>query len=114
MRDKYTKIDLLIKKLSKIIKTNFIVVTRGSGGAILFDVKKNKIMNSAAYATTVVDKIGTGDTLMAVFAILLKRTNDPELSLFLSSLAASHNVQSIGNSVNISPNLILKTLQHLI
>jgi len=114
MRDKYTKIDLLIKKLSKIIKTNFIVVTRGSGGSILFDVKKNKIMNSAAYATTVVDKIGTGDTLMAVFAILLKRTNDPELSLFLSSLAASHNVQFIGNSVTISPNLILKTLQHLI
>ena len=114
MRDKYTKIDLLIKKLSKIIKTNFIVVTRGAGGSTLFDVKKNKIMNSAAYATKVVDKIGTGDTLMAVFAILLKRTNDPELSLFLSSLAASHNVQFIGNSVTISPNLILKTLQHLI
>ena len=51
---------------------------------------------------------------MAIFAILLKSTNDPELSLFISSIAASHNVQSIGNSVKIGPNLILKTLQHLI
>ena len=51
---------------------------------------------------------------MAVFAILLKSTNDTELSLFLSSIAASHNVQSIGNSIKINPNIILKTLQHLI
>ena len=51
--------------------------------------------------------------MMAVFAIL-KSTNDTELSLFLSSIAASHNVQSIGNSIKINPNIILKTLQHLI
>ena len=114
MRDKYSEIDLLIKKLSKIINTKYIVVTRGSRGSKLYDVKKNQIINSAAYATKVVDKIGTGDTLMAIFAILLKSTNDPELSLFISSIAASHNVQSIGNSVKIGPNLILKTLQHLI
>ena len=114
MRDKHTEIDILIKKLSKIINTKYIVVTRGSQGSKLFDVKKNEIINSAAYSTKVVDKIGTGDTLMAIFAILLKSTNDPELSLFISSIAASHNVQSIGNSIKISPNLILKTLQHLI
>ena len=114
MRDKYSEIDLLIKELSKIINTKYIVVTRGSRGSKLYDVKKNQIINSAAYATKVVDKIGTGDTLMAIFAILLKSTNDPELSLFISSIAASHNVQSIGNSVKIGPNLILKTLQHLI
>ena len=114
MRDKHTEIDLLIKKLSKIINTKFIVVTRGSRGSKLYDVRKNKIINSAAYATKVIDKIGTGDTMMAVFAILLKSTNDTELSLFLSSIAASHNVQSIGNSIKINPNIILKTLQHLI
>ena len=90
------------------------MVTRGSRGSKLYDVRKNKIINSAAYATKVIDKIGTGDTMMAVFAILLKSTNDTELSLFLSSIAASHNVQSIGNSIKINPNIILKTLQHLI
>ena len=51
---------------------------------------------------------------MAIFAIFLKSTKNPELSLFISSLAASHNVQMMGNSLKISPNLILKTLQHLI
>ena len=59
MRDKHTEIDLLIKKLSKIINTKFIVVTRGSRGSKLYDVRKNKIINSAAYATKVIDKIGT-------------------------------------------------------
>jgi len=45
---------------------------------------------------------------MEVFNILLKSTNDPELSLFLSSLAASNNVESMGNSISVTPNLILK------
>ena len=97
-----------------LIKSNYFVVTRGSEGSKLFDVKKNKIINSAAYATKVVDKIGTGDTLMAVFAVLLKSTKNPQLSIFLSSIAASHNVQMMGNTVRLSPNIILKTLQHLI
>jgi hypothetical protein len=51
---------------------------------------------------------------MAIFAIFLKNTKNPELSMFISSIAASHNVQMMGNTVKISPNLILKTLQHLI
>ena len=114
MRDKHTDIELLIRKYSKSINTNYIVVTRGDQGSKLFDTKKNKFINSAAYATKIIDKIGTGDTLMTIFAIFLRSTKNPELSLFISSLAASHNVQKMGNSLKISPNLILKTLQHLI
>ena len=114
MRDRHTDIELLIRKFSKSINSRHIVITRGSEGSKLFDTKKNKFINSAAYATKIIDKIGTGDTLMAIFAIFLKSTKNPELSLFISSIAASHNVQMMGNSLKISPNLILKTLQHLI
>ena len=114
MRDRHTDIELLIRKFSKSINSRYIVITRGSEGSKLFDTKQNKFINSAAYATKIIDKIGTGDTLMAIFAIFLKSTKNPELSLFISSLAASHNVQMMGNSLKISPNLILKTLQHLI
>ncbi len=114
MRDRHTDIELLIRKFSKSINSRYIVITRGSEGSKLFDTKQNKFINSAAYATKIIDKIGTGDTLMAIFAIFLKSTKKPELSLFISSLAASHNVQMMGNSLKISPNLILKTLQHLI
>ena len=114
MRDRHTNIELLIRKFSKSINSRYIVITRGTEGSKLFDTKKNKFINSAAYATKIIDKIGTGDTLMAIFAIFLKSTKNPELSLFISSLAASHNVQMMGNSLKISPNLILKTLQHLI
>ena len=114
MRDRHTDIELLIRKFSKSINSGYIVITRGNQGSKLFDAKKNKFINSAAYATKIIDKIGTGDTLMAIFAIFLKSTKNPELSLFVSSLAASHNVQNMGNSLKISPNLILKTLQHLI
>lgn len=114
MRDKHTDIELLMRKFSKSINTSYIVITRGNVGSKLFDKKKNKFINSAAYANQIIDKIGTGDTLMAIFAIFLKSTKNPELSLFISSIAASHNLQTLGNTLKISPNLILKTLQHLI
>ncbi len=114
MRDKHSEIDYLMKNLSKSINTRFIVVTRGSDGSKLLDVKKNKIINSAAYANKVVDKIGSGDTLMTVFAILLKSTNDPKFSIFCASIGASYNVETLGNSAKIGPDIILKTIQHLI
>ena len=51
---------------------------------------------------------------MAVFSIFLKKTGDINLSLFLSSLAASQSVQFVGNSSKIKPDTMLKTIQHLI
>ena len=89
MRDKHSNIELLIKKLSKMINSKFFVVTRGSAGSKLFDVNKNEIINSAAYATKVVDKIGTGDTLMAVFAVLLKSTKIQNYLFFIINCCLS-------------------------
>lgn len=114
LRDKDNNLNILIKKLSKIIKTKFIVVTRGSKGSILYETNKNRFTKSAAYSPKIVDKIGSGDTLMAVFSIFLKKTEDINLSLFLSSLAASQSVQIVGNSSKIKPDTMLKTIQHLI
>ena len=113
LRDRNNDVKKLVLKLNKIINTKFIVITMGVNGALLFNCKSKKFVHSASYANSVVDKIGSGDTMLSILSIFLKITNDPALSMLLASLAAAENVGNFGNSKNIDPNKILKVLQHL-
>jgi len=114
LRDRISSIADLIKTFVKNKNLKFIVVTSGSKGAILHDVKKNKVYSAPSFTDKVIDKIGSGDAMMSVFSIVLQKTLDPQLALFLGSLAAAQAVQIIGNSKSIDKNSMLKMLQHLL
>ena len=51
-------------------------------GALLYQKKKKKFYYCPAFATKLVDKIGSGDTMLAVMSLCLKEGLDEELSLF--------------------------------
>lgn len=114
LRDKNSSVKVLLIKLKKIIKSKFFVITMGSRGAIIYDCEKNRFIESASYASKVVDKIGSGDTMLSTLSIFLKISKDPSISILLASLAAAQNVSYLGNSQNTDPKKILKILQHLI
>ena len=78
-----------------------------------FHIIKKNFFNSAAYTKKVIDKIGAGDTLMSIFSIFIKVSNDPILSLFLASLSAAQSVENLGNSKNIISKNLLKSLTHI-
>ena len=44
------------------------------------------------FATQVVDKIGSGDALLALLSVCLYSKIDDDLSLFIASLAAAHSL----------------------
>ena len=50
------------------MKIKYLIVTRGSEGAIILD-NKNKFTYSEAYARNVVDKTGAGDTLLSITSL---------------------------------------------
>jgi rfaE bifunctional protein kinase chain/domain len=114
MRDKRSKVEYLVNKLSKKIKFNKCVVTRGSKGALLYDAKKNIFLNCPAFAGKVVDKVGAGDTFLPFFTFATYLKSNEHLALFLGSVAAADSVLSIANSKKIKKNKILKTISHLI
>ena len=62
MRDDKSSVEDLLKKFSSLYKINLIIVTRGSNGTILYE-KKNKRLYIPAFASKVVDKVGTGDII---------------------------------------------------
>ncbi len=114
MKNRDGNLDLLIKKLSNEIKCKYLIVTSGRSGVKLYNAKTKKIHYCPAFANKIVDKVGAGDTLLAVISLLLYNNCDIDLSLFISSICAAESVESIGNSNILDPNYILKRIDHMI
>ena len=112
LRSREGNLENLMKLLSKNLRSTNIVVTRGAKG--VYNRKKRKFYKCPAFASKVVDKVGSGDAMLALLSISLRGGYDEKFSLFLGSLAAAQSVESIGNSKFINLSEIKKTIQHAI
>ena len=103
----------LAADLKELIDAQYMSVTRGKDGAFIMN-DKNQLVLCPGFAAQVVDKIGSGDALLALLSISLYSKLDSDLSLFLASVAAAQSVETIGNSVPVSKIRLLKTIDHFL
>ena len=101
MRQRDGEIESMAKTLKQMISAKYISVTQGKDGAILIN-NDNVAVKCPGFAVQVIDKIGSGDALLALLSICLYSGLDDDLSLFISSIAAAQSVESIGNSFPVS------------
>ena len=113
MRQREGDVQKMATILKGIINTNYITVTQGKDGAFLLNDRKLPIV-CPGFATQVVDKIGSGDALLALLSVCLYSEIDDDLSLFIASLAAAQSVETIGNSKPVNKVTLLKTISHLL
>jgi len=114
MRDKISKLEVLMSSLSKEKNIKNLIVTRGGNGAILYYKKNNKFYYVGAYASKIVDKIGAGDTMLSLIGPCLKFNIDSDISLLISSLAASQSVGMMGNKEPVNKLTMLKALENIL
>ncbi len=114
LRDKNENTITLAKKLSFMINTKDIIITKGSSGAVLYSSKARKSYHCPAFASKVVDKVGAGDTMLSIISMLLKINLNKNISLFLSSLGAALNVEEMSNKISINKTKLLKYFFHTI
>lgn len=114
LRDRNSNVKILMKKLCSQQKIKNLIVTMGTEGSIFYNKSKNKFYKNDAFSKTAVDKIGAGDTMLAIMAACLYKNFSEDLSLLVGSIAAAKSVKSIGNKYPISRNDLLKTLEHLL
>lgn len=107
------KLKDIVMKLIDLTKTKKVIVTAGKNGAFVFN-KKKELINCPAFANKVVDKIGSGDTMLSLLSLALASGMDDDLSLLVGSLAAADSVENIGNSKNIKKFEILKSLNYML
>ena len=96
-----------------MINASYITVTQGKDGAFLLNDSKLPV-NCPGFAVQVVDKIGSGDALLALLSVCLFSKIEEELSLFIASIAAAQSVETIGNSKPVNKVTLLKTISHLL
>ena len=111
LRDKSTDRIPLIKTLSKKLRSKFTHVTSGETGSAIYDNKIKKIISCPAFASKVVDKVGTGDSMLAILAVSLFKKLDINFSMFLSALVAADNIKQMANKVPINRANITKAVQ---
>lgn len=112
LRDKNSNIESLMKKLAIQQNIKNLVVTQGTAGSTLFNRKTKKYHKCEAFAKNTIDKIGAGDAMLSLLSICLKNKIDNNISMLVSSLAAAHSVETIGNKSIATKTQILKTLEN--
>ena len=113
MRQRDGDIVEMANTLKEMVSAKYITVTQGKKGAML--IKDNEApVTCPGFAVQVVDKIGSGDALLALLSVCLYSNFDEDLSLFISSIAAAQSVETIGNSKPVSKSKLLKTISHLL
>ena len=113
LRDNTSNINDLAKILIKKKKIENLIITRGSDGVILMN-KDYKVFYCPAFAIKSIDKVGAGDAMLSIVSLGLKLKLDPELVLFMGSLAAAISVESIGNKENITYQKLDRILEYIL
>ena len=73
-----------------------------------------KVFSCPGVALKSIDKVGAGDAMLSLASLGLKLKLDPELVLFISSLAAAMSVETIGNKEHVTFEKLDRTLEYML
>lgn len=91
----------------------YAVVTLGGEGLIVFDNKGN-FTNPPALANKVIDKVGAGDSVLAISSLLAAVEAPIEIIGLLASLVAAHEVGQLGHQASMTKADLLKSVKAIL
>ena len=111
-RNRSDSLEELIKTHSDRIKSKVIVITQGTKGSIAYS--NGEFINCPAFSNNVIDRIGAGDTLLAITTLCFSVGMPTDLSLFIGNLAAANTVASMGTGMKLDKTNLLKSIESLL
>ena len=112
LRSKDKDLKILLKQIIKKTNYNTIVVTMGIRGSISINKKNKNIIKAPSFSKSVVDKVGAGDSMLAIMSLAFKNKIPEDISMLFGALAGSFNVKSLANSNSLKKNELLRTLEY--
>ncbi len=113
VHDLESKLDDLMKEVSSKLNCSNISVTQGVKGVSIYN-KDEGFHQLPAFTQKVVDRVGAGDSYLALSALSLASGQSAEVAGFLGSVAAALDVQIIGNKKCIEKIPFLKYITTLL
>lgn len=91
----------IIPQILERMNANYAAVTLGGEGILVFDNLGNNA-KVPAFASRIVDKVGAGDSVLAISSMLASVGAPVEVIAFLANLVAAHEVSQLGHQTSLS------------
>lgn len=111
-RNRHSSIDELVAALATKLKCNRFLVTRGKSGVNYFDGEIK--VSSPSLASTVVDRIGSGDAVLALTSVCVAAEVPAEAVAFLANVIGAQKVQILGNRSPVDRVSTIKFIQSIL
>jgi rfaE bifunctional protein kinase chain/domain/rfaE bifunctional protein nucleotidyltransferase chain/domain len=94
-RNRYSPVEALIGNLTHKLDCNNFLVTQGKAGVTYLE--GGAACSSPALATTVVDRVGSGDAVLAITSMCVASGVPPDVVAFIANVIGAQKVQIMGN-----------------
>jgi rfaE bifunctional protein nucleotidyltransferase chain/domain len=111
-RSRYGKIGDLVAGLSKKVDCSRFLVTRGKSGVSYFDGDTQA--ESPSLTTNIVDRIGSGDAVLAITSACVAAGMPADLVAFVANVIGAQKVQIMGNKDSVGRVATLKFIEALL
>ncbi len=111
--DRYSDLSEVSLKIANKMNCPNICVTRGVKGVYCFSKKEPK-ENVPAFISNVIDRVGAGDSFLAISSLCMAKRYSLIFSAFLGSIASAMKVQIIGNKNPIDKISFIKFVTRLL
>ena len=110
-RNRYDSEENLMKDLYKRMDLKSLTITLGKKGSLMLN--NSVLIKCPAFASKIVDRVGAGDTFLAITSLCVVKKLPNQITLLLGSLMAAESVASVGTG-NISKKVnLLKSIKAL-
>jgi rfaE bifunctional protein kinase chain/domain/rfaE bifunctional protein nucleotidyltransferase chain/domain len=104
----------MLKNVAKKLCSSIAIVTQGKEGCICYQSDDDEIIIVPAFAKTVVDRIGSGDALIAIASLCAVQQAPAIITGFIGNAAASVAVSIVGHRSSIEKVPFKKYLSTLL
>ena len=111
-RNIFEPIETLMKELSRKMQSKSINITLGKDGAI--SLQNDQFLKCPAFADKILDRVGAGDTVLAITSLCQASQIPNSLGLLIGNLAAAEKVSHTGTGFILDKTNLLKAINTLL
>jgi len=111
--DRFSNLEKLIQKISRKLKCEKIIVTRGHKGSLAYSSKEG-FAEIPVFSKEVVDRTGAGDAYFSITAPCVFKEKPIEMVGFIGNAAGAMKVLIVGNRSSVEPVPLFKYITALL
>jgi rfaE bifunctional protein nucleotidyltransferase chain/domain len=112
LRDRNPVYELIVPQYMERLKSSYAVVTLGAKGMMIFSKEGYTLV--PAMGSRIVDKVGAGDSVLAIGSILARHGAPIEIIGLVASIVAAHEISQLGHQSSLKIAEIKRAVKGLL